>query len=75
MTLDPDGMTPMYVQLANVIAARISSGEYRRRIPSEETFRQEFGLARQTIRKAIALLRDRDLVVTSRRGTWIKGQE
>jgi len=75
MTLDPDGMTPMYVQLADLIAARIESGEYRRRIPSEESFRQEFGLARQTIRKAIALLRDRDLVVTSGRGTWVKGQE
>lgn len=73
--LDPLSQTPLYVQLADLIAARIASGELqpRKPIPSETTLRQEYGCARGTVRSAVRLLRDRGLVITvPQRGTYVK---
>ena len=72
--IDHEGMTPLYVQVADDIAARIQRGELQpnRPIPSENTMTQEYGVARGTARKAITLLRERGLVVTvSGRGTFV----
>ncbi|WP_285473524.1 GntR family transcriptional regulator [Actinoplanes sp. NBRC 101535] len=72
--IDHDGMTPVYVQVADVIAARIAGGELppNRPIPSEATMQQEFGIARGTARKAVDLLRERGLVATvPGRGTFV----
>ena len=72
--IDPEGMTPLYVQVADVIAARIERGELvpNRPIPSETAMVQEFGIARGTARKAVELLRDRGLVATiPGRGTFV----
>lgn len=51
---------PKHVQLADYIRARIDDGTYppRSRIPSELTFVQETGFARDTVRKAVQLLVD-----------------
>ncbi len=51
---------PKHVQLADWIQARIDDGTYppRSRIPSELTFVQETGFARDTVRKAVQLLVD-----------------
>jgi DNA-binding GntR family transcriptional regulator len=53
---EPD--KPKHVQLADYIRARIDDGTYppRTRIPSEAHWTQETGFARDTVRKAIALL-------------------
>lgn len=72
--IDHEGMTPLYVQVADDIAARIQRGDIQpnRPIPSENVITQEYGVARGTARKAIALLRERGLVVTvSGRGTFV----
>lgn len=74
MSIDPEGATPVYVQLADVIAGRIVDGTLspNRPIPSEEQMRQEFGVARGTARKAVELLRVRGLVETVMgRGTFV----
>lgn len=49
---------PKHVQLADYIRARIDDGTYapRHPIPSEATWVQETGFARDTVRKAIQLL-------------------
>jgi GntR family transcriptional regulator len=49
---------PRYIQLANLIRRRIEDGTYPPggRVPSEVTFVQETGFARDTVRKAINLL-------------------
>jgi GntR family transcriptional regulator len=73
--IDPDGPVPVYVQIADVIAGRIKSGVYPagRRIPSETALRQEFDVARETARHAVAELRERGLVHTvPQRGTFVK---
>ncbi|MDG4783405.1 GntR family transcriptional regulator [Micromonospora sp. WMMD961] len=72
--IDPLSPTPMYVQLADVIAKRIEAGELqpRRPIPSESTLQQEYGVARGTVRAAVRLLRERGLVMTvPQRGTYV----
>lgn len=66
--IDPDGPVPRYLQLADILEAQIRSGALPagRAVPSEATLQQTYGLARQTCRKAIAVLRERGLVVTVR---------
>lgn len=72
--IDHEGRAPLYVQVAEVIAARIAAGEYLedRVIPSELHLRQEFDVSRDTIRRAVRLLALRGLVVTvNGKGTYV----
>jgi DNA-binding GntR family transcriptional regulator len=72
--IDPDGPTPVYVQIADIIQQRIEAGQLQlnRPIPSELALQQEFGVARGTARRAVELLRDRGLVFTvPQRGTFV----
>jgi GntR family transcriptional regulator len=50
-------------QVADAIAIRIVSGQYAGRLPAERDLAAEFGVAYQTIRHAMAELRDRDLII------------
>jgi DNA-binding GntR family transcriptional regulator len=73
-TVDPQSATPVYMQVAGILRARIESGQLLpdRPVPSESQLEQEFGIARGTARKAIAVLRDEGLVITVRgRGTYV----
>jgi len=72
--VDPDSATPVYVQVAEILRARIEAGELQpdRPVPSESQLQQEFGVARGTARKGIALLREQGMVVTVRgRGSFV----
>lgn len=72
--IDHEGPTPLYVQVADAIQARIDAGDLlpNRPIPSENQLVQEYGVARGTARKAIQLLRERGMVVTVvGRGTYV----
>ncbi len=67
---------PRYLQLAELIRRRIADGTYapRTRIPSEVTFVQETGYARDTVRKAIALLVEEGrLYIVRGLGTFVEG--
>lgn len=81
MEFDPDARIdhgaplPPYRQLAGVLAARIARGDWRpnRAISSESQLIQEYGLARATVRRAIAVLVEQDvLFVVPQRGTFVK---
>lgn len=72
--VDPESATPVYLQVAAFIRVRIESGELQpdRPVPSESTLEQEYGVARGTARKAIAVLRDEGLVITVKgRGSYV----
>ncbi len=72
--IDPDGPVPVYKQIADEIAGQIQRGEIQpgRRIPSESTIQQTYGVARDTARHAVAELRDRGLVETiPQRGSFV----
>jgi GntR family transcriptional regulator len=56
---------PPYRQLATILRAQIMSGELAGRLPSEKTLMQEYGLAMGTVRKALAVLRDEELIQTT----------
>lgn len=74
MTLDYEGRLPVYVQLADILQARIEAGELAKgkMLPSESRLIQEFGTSRGTVRKAIEVLRERGLVDTvAQRGTFV----
>lgn len=64
----------MYLQLAAILRARITSGEYGHLdpLPSEDRLKDEFGISRDTVRRAVAVLRSEGLVFTvPHRGTFV----
>jgi len=74
VTIDYLGKTPLWQQLAEILRGKITSGEYQagRRMPSETTLVQEYGLARGTVRQAMKSLEDEGLVVRVQgRGTFV----
>lgn len=69
---------PKHVQIAAELRSRIRSGELRPRLPlpSEPTLMQEFGVARDTARKAVAVLRDEGYVTTVKgMGTFVRDRD
>lgn len=73
-TIDYGVATPVYRQLAAILRRRILTGQYEPRhvLPSEKQLEQEFGLSRNTSRRAIAILRDEGPVVTvAGRGSYV----
>lgn len=74
MSIDHDGPRPVYLQIADILRARISSGEIQpdRPVPSETQLTQEFGVAKLTARKAVRVLVDEGLVYVVRgRGAYV----
>jgi GntR family transcriptional regulator len=68
--IDHDAAEFPYVQLANILAARIESGELApgQRVPSITTLVQVYGVGKNTARRALAELQSRGLVVV--RQSW-----
>jgi GntR family transcriptional regulator len=67
MTIEPVSEIPVYKQLADIIRRRIRNGELPpgSLVPSEATLQQEYGIARDTVRRAMGVLRDEGLIVTA----------
>jgi GntR family transcriptional regulator len=73
--IDLRSAVPAYRQLAAILRDQIRSGDLAadQPVPSETTLVQRYGVARGTVRRAIEVLRDEDLVVTVQgRGTFVK---
>ena len=69
---------PVWRQLTAILRARILDGRIapRRATPSEKQLEQEFGISRNTARKAIAQLRADGLVITvAGRGTYVVSED
>jgi DNA-binding GntR family transcriptional regulator len=72
--ITPDREGAAYRQLAAVLRDRISNGQLPpgRRMPSEKDLHDEFGLARETVRRALAVLRQEGLIeVRHGHGTFV----
>ncbi|HEX9358834.1 MAG TPA: GntR family transcriptional regulator [Streptosporangiaceae bacterium] len=76
MTVDHGSPEPAYLQLAEILRVRIKAGEWRSGpLPSGPTLEQEYGVGRDTVLRAIKILRDEGLVFTvKRRGTYVARQ-
>jgi GntR family transcriptional regulator len=69
-----DSATPVTIQVAADLEADIDGGrlEPDTRLPSEAELAEQYGVARVTVRRAIALLRERGKVVTVHgRGSYV----
>lgn len=64
--LNPNSAVPVYRQLADIIREQIGSGELARGapLPSETYLMGEHSISRDTVRRAISVLRDENLVIT-----------
>jgi GntR family transcriptional regulator len=74
-----DGQSGMsrYVQLASVLRRRIAAGEWRigQRLPTVQQLAIDFGLAKVTVRQALAVLAREQLITVQRaRGTYVCGE-
>jgi DNA-binding GntR family transcriptional regulator len=72
--IDHGSVTPLYVQLADLIAEKIERGEYAagQRLPSADDLAELHGIAPNTARKALSLLRERGLAeMSAGRGTYV----
>lgn len=72
--IDHEGPVTPYRQLAAILRARIARGDWApgRRIASENDLVQQYGLARTTVRRAIAVLVENGVVaVVPQRGTFV----
>jgi GntR family transcriptional regulator len=73
--LNPNSPVPLYSQLADIIRAKIRSGEYPAgaTIPSEHRLAKIFGIGRPTVRQAIEVLVRKNLLIRRRgSGTFVK---
>lgn len=63
---DYEADRPVYAQVAEHLRVRIEAGEWkpRQRLPSVEHLMQQYGVARQTVLRALAMLRDLGVVYT-----------
>ncbi len=74
MVINPHSATPVYRQLAAILRAQITSGKLApdSPLPSEATLMQEHGISRDTVRRAVEVLRGEGLVVTVKgKGTYV----
>jgi GntR family transcriptional regulator len=65
---------PLYGQLAGIVRRMIEKGDLQHLspVPSESTLVQTYGVSRDTVRRAMALLRDEGVVFTvPHRGTYV----
>jgi GntR family transcriptional regulator len=75
--LNPQSPIPLYRQLADILAARIRSGEYpvATRIPSENSLSAAYGIGRPTARQATEYLIRRGLLIRKRgSGTYVQAK-
>lgn len=74
MTVDHEGKTPVYQQIAAILRDEIARGVYApgRPVPSETQLMQRFEVARLTARKAVRVLAGEGLVeVVPGRGAYV----
>lgn len=78
MTVDHFDPEPKYRQIARIVRHQIRAGELEPMtpIPSEARMVQMYGVARETVRDAVRLLRDEGWVFTIQaRGTFVSPVE
>ncbi len=73
MTVDHRAPEPAYQQLSAILRARIAKGDWRSGpLPSVQHLQQEYAVGRDTVLRAIDILRGEGLVFTvPRRGTYV----
>lgn len=74
-SIDRDSFEPAYIQLVNILRQGIAAGLLRpgEQLPSEAQLCRRFGVSPMTVRRAINILADQDVVNPQQgRGTYVK---
>jgi GntR family transcriptional regulator len=74
---DANSLVPLYVQAADYIAGQVASGALSvgDRLPAERDLAEQWGIAYQTVRRAMRELRERGLVTSViGKGTFVTGK-
>jgi DNA-binding GntR family transcriptional regulator len=76
MRVDPRADRAVYKQAADLIRDQIERGELApgQRIPSEKDYVQQFGISRDSVSRAMGLLRNEGLITTGRLGSYVREQ-
>ena len=70
--IDRASIKHAYLQVPDAVAARIAVGQYPCKLPSERDVAEELGVSYVTVRHAMAILRERGLIVSIHgRGTFV----
>jgi DNA-binding GntR family transcriptional regulator len=70
--VDLNRLEHAYIQVADDVARRISEREIIRKLPAERALTEEYGVSYITVRHAMAVLRERGLIVSIHgRGTFV----
>ena len=75
--LDPDDPRPASQQIANVLRAAIRTGKFAPgdRLPSQLELADRYGVARETVKSALRVLRDERLIITRQgSGAFVRAQ-
>jgi DNA-binding GntR family transcriptional regulator len=71
--VDPFGSQPAYMQVADDVERRINAREWTEKLPAERALAEEYEVAYTTVRHAMEVLRERDVIRTAHgRGTFVK---
>lgn len=76
--IDRWGEETLYMQLAEILRGQIERGDLApgQQLPSESALVQQYGLARNTVRQALAVLRSEGLIITrGQRGSRVRPRE
>jgi GntR family transcriptional regulator len=73
VTVDHGAPEPAYQQLSAILRARIARGEWRTGpLPSVKQLQEEYAVGRDTVLRAVEILRAEGVVFTvPRRGTYV----
>ena len=70
--LDRNSAEPLFAQLAQILRAAVADGTYPVRLPSEPDLVAQFGVSRETIRRAVRILvAEGVLRVSTGKGTFV----
>ncbi len=70
--VNPNRLDHAYIQVADDVARRIREEEISYKLPAERSLAEEYGVSYLTVRHAMAILRDRGLIVSIHgRGTFV----
>ncbi|HBR03582.1 MAG TPA: hypothetical protein DD738_13340 [Ruminiclostridium sp.] len=75
ITLDASNVTPLYIQLADLIKSSIQQGKigYGEQIPTEFQLSEQYTVSRNTVRRAIRVLEKENLLEKRQgKGTFVK---
>jgi DNA-binding GntR family transcriptional regulator len=72
--MDPTADRALYRQLADLIRAQIEDGELvpGQRLPTEVDYMEHHGISRDSVRRAMAMLRGEGAIITERHGSYVR---